>query len=105
MEAEAVLESEGVYVAIEVEFETEDSEFGGRVASVDVEGGSFTLMNGRTYLVTEATVFDEEGDLGSLEAMAGAMEGGDVVTVEGLFERNEEGARVVVSMTVKKAGP
>ncbi|MGD2067616.1 MAG: DUF5666 domain-containing protein [Gemmatimonadota bacterium] len=65
IEAEAVLESEGVYVAVEASGD-DDGEFGGRVASVDTEVGSFTLMNGRTYLVTEETAFDEEGDLGSL---------------------------------------
>ena len=88
--------------------------FGGRVVAValdeDEDGeagttGTFTLINGRVYTVTEDTEFTDESVLQSLTAMAGALAAGDVVTVEGLaFKDPETGAWVVESLTVKTSG-
>ncbi|MGD2124210.1 MAG: hypothetical protein PVJ76_20940, partial [Gemmatimonadota bacterium] len=95
VEAEAVPVSGVVFNAVEIEFETKGgiAEFAGRVASVDLNAGTFTLTNGRTYTVPmgaeegegegeaegqaeeeEGFEFDPEGTLFSLEAMAGALE-------------------------------
>ena len=104
VDAEAVLETEGVYIAVEIEFEVDenDGEFEGRVKGADREAGTFTLMNDRSYVVPGPDVFTEDSELTSLEAMAGALEAGVVVTVEGEAELDPEtGERVVTEVTVE----
>jgi hypothetical protein len=55
--------------------------------------------------VTEETLFDEEGDLTTLDAMAGAIEAGDVVTVEGLQQKDgETGQWLVLEIRVNTSG-
>lgn len=93
MEAEAILESEGVYIAIEIEFEVEDSaddvpgatEFEGRVAEVAVVAGTLTLEGGLALTITDRTVFDDDGDLLSLEEIADALAAEQQVEVEGHY--------------------
>jgi hypothetical protein len=75
------------------------------VKAADAEAGTFTLMNDRTYVVPGPDVFTEDSELTSLEAMAGAMEAGVVVTVEGEAELDPEtGERVVTTVTVRTPG-
>ncbi len=58
-------------------------EFEAGVVSVDPAGGTFTLSGGTVIRVTGATVFDPEGDLFSLDAMATAVAGNRPVRAEG----------------------
>ena len=97
VDAEAVLESDLTYVAVEVEFEVDaaNGEFEGRVVSADADAGTFTLANGRVYLIGEGTAFDPDGALMSLTAIAGALDAGDKVTVVGQIESNDEGTWIV----------
>ena len=116
VEAEAVLQSDVTYIVVEIEFEAveENGEFEGRVESVQLpqegaEGadgtpGTFTLKNGRTYTIGEGTDFDESGDLLSLEAMAGALAAGDVVTVVGQAAKDADGSWLVSMVLVEVNG-
>ena len=99
----------GAWVVSELRADTnfEDGDFGGRVVDVDTEAGTFTLTNGRTYTVPEGLVFEEGSTLLSMDAMAGALDAGDVVTVEGTATKNgETGASEVLTLLAKtNAGP
>ncbi|MBT8338147.1 MAG: hypothetical protein KJO11_16275 [Gemmatimonadetes bacterium] len=100
-------EETGAWMVLDMRVETsgEDGDFGGRVASVDLEDGTFTLKSGKVMTLSEETSFDEEGDLTSLEAMDGAIAAGDVVTVEGLAEKDPEtGAWTVLEIRVNASG-
>jgi hypothetical protein len=100
-------EESEAWMVLEVRVETsgEDGDFGGRVASVDLENGTFTLKSGKVMTLSEETLFDEEGDLTSLEAMEGAIAAGDVVTVQGLAEKDAEtGAWMVLEIRVNASG-
>jgi hypothetical protein len=97
----------GVWLVLEVRAEAsgEDSAFGGRVRSVDLEAGTFTLPSGKVMTVTEETLFDEEGDLTTLDAMAGAIGAGDVVTVQGMQQKDgETGQWLVLEIRVNASG-
>lgn len=107
LDAEAVLETEGVYIAVEIEFEVEDEdgEFGGRVKVVDVTAGTFTLMNDRTYTVPGPEAFTEASELKTVEAMAEAVGAGVVVTVEGKVALDPvTGVPAVTELTVTTSG-
>jgi hypothetical protein len=71
--------------------------FNGKVASVDLEAGTFTLASGRAYTVPEGLVFDPEGTLFSLEEMAEALDAGEKVKVSGQTERDPMTGETVVS--------
>ncbi len=58
-------------------------EFEAGVVAVDPAGGSFTLSGGTVIRVSGATVFDPDGDLFSLDAMAAAVSGNRPVRAEG----------------------
>jgi predicted RNA-binding protein len=87
-----------------VEVNGEDGEFEGRVDSIDLENGTFTLKNKRTYTVGEGTTFDETGTLLSLEAMAGALDAGDKVKVMGQATKDELGAWLVATVRAEVNG-
>ena len=92
-------------LSVRVNASGDDGEFGGRVDSVDLEAGTFTLKSGKVMTVGEGTTFSEDGDLASLDAMAGALAAGDVVTVEGMAEKDSEtGAWVATELTVMTNG-
>lgn len=90
-EAEALLESSGVWIAIEIEFEIEDDaddvpgvvEFEGIVTEVDVDAGTLGLGSGTELSITPATRIDDDGDLFSLEEVAEALAAGLEVEAEG----------------------
>ncbi|HXG45411.1 MAG TPA: hypothetical protein VNJ71_11700 [Gemmatimonadales bacterium] len=58
-------------------------EFEASVVSVDAGAGTFTLAGGTVIRVTGSTVFDPEGDLFSLDAMATAVGANRPVRAEG----------------------
>jgi hypothetical protein len=126
VKGQAAMDESGAWVvsALKADCSGEDGAFGGRVVSVDLEAGTFTLTSGRTYTLpadeaggeteteTEAEAeegfaFDPEGTLLSLEAMAGALDAGDVVTVAGMAEKDgETGAWMVTELKADtNAGP
>ena len=95
-EAEGAVQSTDplVLVAREVEFEVEDAgdgahndgefvEFHGFVQSADVGAGRFTLVDGATVRLTDATVIDPLGDVVTLQAVADALAAGKMVRAEG----------------------
>lgn len=74
---------------VSVTFEADDDgdgsgrEFEGRLVAVDAGAGLFTLADGVSYQVTEATTFETDGDLFSLAAAGEALASGEAVTMEG----------------------
>ncbi|HMB40820.1 MAG TPA: DUF5666 domain-containing protein [Balneolaceae bacterium] len=76
----------------------EENEFGGRINSVDLSANTFELMNGRTYILGTDVEIDDDGDLSTLDEVATDINEGFVVTTEGIYEPQEDGSRVVVSV-------
>jgi len=84
---------DGRWIAIEVEFYREDDadslpgtrEFDEEVSSVDLGASSFTLEDGRTFVVTAETKIDDDGDLRSLDEVAAALAAGHEVEAEGYW--------------------
>lgn len=113
MEAEAVQGDDGSWIAVEVEFEIEDdaddddlpgtTEFEGRLAAVDLTAGTFTLTTGGVFQITEATIFEGDGDLFSLSAAAAALASGVPVEMEGdaLAEATAPGRWLVVRVKIE----
>ncbi|MCZ6545750.1 MAG: hypothetical protein O6913_08610 [Chloroflexi bacterium] len=94
-EVEGVVESTDPFtiIAIEVEFEIEEEledivgevDFEGVVQSVDLVGNSFTLVGGTVVRIvagTEIEEADEDDELGSLVAVAQALDAGLTVEAE-----------------------
>lgn len=96
-EGEGIVESldPRTVVASEVEFEVEDEDdaeeadpagtfqFEDSVTGVDLDAGTFTLESGAVVEMTGETEIDPEGDLLTLEDVAGAVVAGDPVRAEG----------------------
>ncbi|HKK93232.1 MAG TPA: DUF5666 domain-containing protein [Longimicrobiales bacterium] len=113
VEAEALVVGNGAggFRLVEVEFELEDGddgvpgaiEFEGRLATVDVAAGTFKLYDGRTWLVTDATTWESDGDLFSLAAAASAIANGVPVEMEGdaVEDASAPGGLRVVSLKIE----
>ena len=86
--------------ATEVEFEFDDDEdFEGIVQSVNLNESAFTLENGRTFLITEESEIDDDGDLFSLEEVDRAVRNGQIVEADGEFiRRRNAGINVVIEV-------
>lgn len=93
VEAEAVRGADGTWIAVEVEFEVEDDidddglpgsyEFEGQVVAADPGARSFTLAGGTTLILDDRTRVDDDGDVFTLEQVAGALTAGLFVKAEG----------------------
>jgi hypothetical protein len=102
-------------LAHEVEFEVEDEtggdgngrqgqgvEFEQAVQSADPGAGTFTLANGVTVKLTDATVISGRGDLFTLQAVADAKAAGKLVRAEGTAIVESAGPpATIVALTVK----
>jgi len=77
--------------ATEVEFELDaDADFEGIVQSVNLVESSFTLENGRVFLVTEESEIEDDGDFFSLEEVDLAIQNGQIVEADGEFFRQRD---------------
>lgn len=81
---------DGQFVAEEVEFENEDNddeegsiEFEERVTSVNLTASTFTLAGSAIVKVTEETIFDDDGDYQTLQAVSEALNNGLEIEAEG----------------------
>jgi hypothetical protein len=92
VEGELVRDTDGSWIAVEVEFGVEDDadddvhgshEFEGRVTAADPAARSFTLGNGQTLTIDEGTRIEGDGDLFSLEQVAAALAASVQVEAEG----------------------
>ena len=112
-EVDGVVESTDPFtiIAIEVEFEIEEEiedivgevEFEGVVQSVDLVGSSFTLVGGTVVRIVVGTEIEEEDDddeLGSLVAVAEALDAGLTVEaeVEGVVESTDPLAIIAIEV-------
>jgi len=79
-------------ILTEVDFELELDEFEEIVQSVDLDNHIVTLVNGRQILITEQTVFGDEGSLTSLEDVDQALEDGIEVEAVGDYYYNSADA-------------
>lgn len=86
--------------ATEVEFEFDDDEdFEGIVQSVNLTKSTFTLGNGRVFLLSENSEIDDDGDLFSLEEVDRAIQNGQRVEADGEFvRRRESGVNVIIEV-------
>lgn len=78
-----------VFVATEVEFETEDdgsdgdASFEAFISDVNLEDNTVILQDERVILLTEDTLIDEEGDFTDLASVKDALEQGKTVEADG----------------------
>jgi hypothetical protein len=83
------------WVAMEVEFELESSDFEDILRSVDVSQNSFTLLNGDVFFITEASEIEFD-TFQSLQQVADAVNAGLPVLAEGeFFIDTDSGNRIV----------
>lgn len=91
-----------VFVATEVEFETDGDDETGRagfeafIHNVNLENGKVILQDERVILITDNTVIDDSGDFQSLAAVKEALELGKLVVADGIgVETDEEGISLI----------
>lgn len=95
-------QDENLWVATEVEFERESSEFEDLIASVNLSENSFTLLNGDQYFITQSSDVEFDDDFGSLQDIANAVEEGLPVEAEGEFSIDPDtGNRLVNEVDFK----
>ncbi|MBT8405163.1 MAG: hypothetical protein KJP18_14970, partial [Gemmatimonadetes bacterium] len=109
VEGELVRDTDGSWIAVEVEFEIEDdadddvfgsSEFEGQVTAADPVARSFTLQNGQTLTLDDGTRIEDDGDVFSIEQVAAALGASLYVEAEGhvLPDATAPGGMRVVSV-------
>lgn len=96
-EGEYVQPDENVnrWIAVEVEFELESSDFEDILRSADVDQNTFTLLNGDVFFITESSEVEFE-EFQSLQQVADAVDAGLPVLAEGEFYIDtDSGNRIV----------
>jgi hypothetical protein len=88
------------FVRFEIDGGSDRVEFAGRVASVNLEAGTFTLIEGPTIQVTGETVFAERSAVTGLAGVAEAVAQGLAVYVEGSGTLVTEEPRVIAAAIV-----
>ncbi len=91
-EGEYYLDSEGVRIVTDVEFETEDfeeNEFEGSVESVNNTERSFTLDNGLVLFVNDDTKYED--DIRSFNELASEFTNGEQIEAEGEYYVDSSG--------------
>lgn len=83
-------EDVNLWVATEVEFERESSEFEDLVAAVNLSENSFTLLNGDQYFISTSSELEFDDGLTSLQDVSNAVENGLPVEAEGEFSIDSE---------------
>jgi hypothetical protein len=98
-------EGSDVILAGFIRFEVDDGvprvEFAGRVGAVDLEAGSFTIVEGPTIQVTDHTVFADGSAPATLGGVAEALGQGRAVYVAGAGELVAEAPRTIAASAVK----
>jgi hypothetical protein len=85
---------------IEGEDQTGQVEFAGRVGTVNLEAGTFTLMDGPTIQITGETRFADRSAVTALGGVAEALAQGLAVYVEGCGTVVSEEPRVIAAAVV-----
>jgi hypothetical protein len=91
------------FIRFEVDGGTGDPaqvEFAGRVGSVDLEAGTFTLVEGPTIQITGETTFADRSFVTALGGVAEALAQGQAVYVEGCGTLVSEEPRVIAATVV-----
>ena len=83
-------ENVNLWIATEVEFERESSEFEDLVVSVNVSENFFTLLNGDQYFINQTSDVEFDDDLNSLQEIANIVDDGLPVVAEGEFSTDSE---------------
>ena len=78
----------------------DEDEFEGRVVGVDLPDQIFTIANGQRIQITDETEFDD-GDFGTLQEVAVAVERGVRVIAEGDYVHPEEGVNLWIATEVE----
>ncbi len=93
-----------VFVATEVEFETDDdgndgdASFEAFISDVNLEDNTVILQDERVILITENTLIDDEGDFTDLASVKDALEQGKTVEADGDgFYSDQEGITLVAT--------
>jgi hypothetical protein len=88
------------FVRFEIDGGSDQVEFAGRVGAVNLEAGTFTLVEGPTIQVTNETVFAERSAVNALAGVAEALAQGLGVYVEGRGALVTEEPRVIAAAIV-----
>ncbi|MDH4044563.1 MAG: hypothetical protein OEW06_08905 [Gemmatimonadota bacterium] len=89
------------FVRFEVDDGTDRVEFAGRVGSVDLEAGTFAIVEGPTITVGDQTTFADGSALAGLGGVAEALATGWAVYVEGWGVIVTDEPRVIAAKVVK----
>jgi len=93
-----------VFVATEVEFETDEDGNEGEVnleafiSDVNLENSTVILQDERVILITDSTIIDDDGDFLDLGSVKDALDQGEIVEADGKgFRSDQEGITLVAT--------
>ncbi|MDX1590373.1 MAG: DUF5666 domain-containing protein [Balneolaceae bacterium] len=88
--------STNLWTAQTVEFEEESNQFEEQVVSVNLTENSFTVQSGDVFILTEASVIENDGDFLTLEEVQNAVASGVPVFADGDFQSDNESGSLIV---------